>query len=335
MTAEHGTGKARQCSAARTGMSGQGAKWLVCFVLGLVCALAFPVFAQAQIDHPLQEKLSQFFREAVAAHRNDLAEEVSRLLKEGKLTSAAQVLDEVPRQSSVMPSAQDLSAALKQGKAQDVLRQGHFVTDREGQLRWVPLSGAERSEIRTLEEMHVSWTSRTFVTRLTKQFIQSLQNGFQHADEVIAKCRALEICNNGQRSAVEAYLSKDQRGFAIGAGRDAGFVGRYIDVREQQGEGVFFYKMCEMLGGALCDHDLVGALMAKAGDVVVFDTPNAALSAYFLAETAATQLLRNGETVMIMIPIEDIRTAVQGIESSAAIGLQSQLQVYSLSNRQN
>jgi len=271
---------------------------------------AMPGFAQPG-DQALGQKIAKLIEEAFASNRKDLAEGVSKSLNEGDLAQATKLLQEASHQGSTLPSAQALLQSLEQAKPQDVFLQGSITRDSLGRWHLVSLSATEQVQIRALDEMHVSWWRKTFVTRASQQFLQDVRYGMQNADTVIAACRARWSCLRGQKDLIEDFLKSatEDRVFVIGSGLDEQFVDEYRKAISPK--KVFFYKDCATFVGQYCDKDLVGALMSKSGTCVMVDSTNAAKSEYVFPEVAATLRLRQGQSLMLMIPIEDVKTAAR------------------------
>lgn len=301
------------------------AGWRICVLMTALCLSGTAAFTQA-VDSKIGRQFEKFFEEALATKHKDLAEGVSKLLNEGNLTQAVKLLHEATQQdAAALPSAQELLRSLQQAKPGDILRQGHFVQDSSGQLHLVSLSREEQVHVRALDEMHVSWTRSTFVTRAAKQFIEDIRYGAQNADVVIAACRARWTCR--ERNLVDDFMKvpPERRVFVIGSGVDTPFATDYAGARAALGEKVFFYKDCLTAAGRLCNSDLVGALMARSGSCVALDSANAAMSEYVFPEVAAALRLRQGQSLMIMIPIEDVIAAVKAGGYGVALAVTAQV----------
>ena len=303
----------------------------VSILLMTLCASAVPALAQA-VEQKFSEAFTKFIDEALAANRKDLADGVSKSLNDGNLAEAVKVLQQA-QQEGRLPSAQALRESLEQAPPQDMALQGAFARDSLGHWRLVPLSATERVHVRALDEIHVSWWRSIVVTRNARKFLRSVAYGKQHSDELIEACLRGGKCSAEQILKVAAYLSAplEDRVFLIGAGADAPFTDAYIDARQEMGQHVFHYRQCLTPAGDLCSSELIGALAAKSSTFVMADSVNAEVSEYVLAEASALQRLQQGQTRMILIPIEDLMAAVDAVELGTTKAVTAE--VYTLSQQ--
>ncbi len=294
------------------------AVWHAWVLMTVLCLPGTSAFTQS-VDSKIGQAIEKFFAEAVATDHKDLAESVSRALNDRNFPQAVNLLKKASQQedAAALPSAQELLRSLQQAKPEDIPHQTFFVQDSSGKLHPVSLSPAEQVHVRALNEMHVPWTRRTFVTRAAKQFVDDIRYGAQNADALIAACRAEWTCP--ERKLVENFMKAppEQRVFVIGSGVDTPFAAGYAKAREALGEKVFFYRDCLTAAGHLCNSNLVGAMMARSGDCVVLDSANTALSEYVFPEVAAALRLRQGQSLMIMIPQEDMPAAAGSLQYAA------------------
>lgn len=324
-----GAGKSVQTGISRVK---HNARPRSCALIVLLCALGVTALAQS-VAGKLQEEFAKFCEEAVAANRKDLAEGVSKSLNDGNLREAVKLLQTASQQEASLSTAQPLMRTLEQASPEDVFRQGHFVQDSSGRLHLVSLSSAEQVHIRALDEIQVSWWRKTFVTRDAKKFVQEVAYGTQHSDQLIDACLKGSACSVEQKLKIGLFLSvpQSQRLFLIGAGADAPFTQAYIDARQKLGDQVFHYRNCLTPAGELCSSDLLGALIAKSSDFLLADSAKAEVSQYVLPEVAAVQRLQQGQGLMIMIPIEDLKAAAEAAKYATTRAVTAE--VYTLSQQ--
>jgi hypothetical protein len=101
-------------------------------------------------------------------------------------------------------------------------------------------------------------------------------------------------------------VPRDKRIFVIGAGEDSAKVSEIRESLKSDGYAMFFYTFCSEGGGALCSHEAVGAMFAKSGWTVLYETPYAKLSEYVAVEAAMARFLEGLDKQVVLISNDEL-----------------------------
>jgi hypothetical protein len=104
----------------------------------------------------------------------------------------------------------------------------------------------------------------------------------------------------------------------LGSGEDAGQLRSLIRRWESLGYVVFFYALCENVGGTLCPPETVGAFVGTAGTVLLMDTVAGRASKFVRPEVAAAIRARAG--ALRAVYITPSRLAVGGGVTVVVLG---------------
>lgn len=139
-----------------------------------------------------------------------------------------------------------------------------------------------------------------------------------------------------ERGQATAWMAKPKRLFLAGSGADIDLVNRVTESYEAQGYGVFFYKLCERLGGRLCDDAIVGSYFKSSTRSLVINTPAAGMSAFVLPEVQMGLALDQGKMLIVMISPEQYRQAVAAYRGAVQASThQMTAVVFTLANNPN
>jgi hypothetical protein len=114
----------------------------------------------------------------------------------------------------------------------------------------------------------------------------------------------------------------DKRVFLLGTRADEGALeGERIRLNNG-GYQPFSYLECERLFGHLCPEELVGALAASAGSVLVLSSAESRISRYVTREAEVLRAIRAGKPVAVYLTPEEFSGAVAavGLTGGAAAG---------------
>src|SRR5215510_4561685 len=154
-------------------------------------------------------------------------------------------------------------------------------------------------QLKLLQKIAPGFSPPAVVDGSVKRFATGFEAGARNPDRFLSEVQPNLLSK-------WTKVPRDKRIFVIGAGKDSAKISEITESLRSDGYAVFFYKVCSEGGGALCSHEAVGAMCAKSGWTVLYETPYAKLSEYVQVEIATAGFVEGLNERVFLISNEEL-----------------------------
>jgi len=154
-------------------------------------------------------------------------------------------------------------------------------------------------QLKLLQKIAPGFSPPAVVDGSVKRFATGFEAGARNPDRFLSEVQPNLLSK-------WTKVPRDKRIFVIGAGKDSAKISEITESLRSDGYEVFFYEFCSEGGGALCSHEAVGAMCAKSGWTVLYETPYAKLSEYVQVEIATAGFVEGLNERVFLISNEEL-----------------------------
>jgi hypothetical protein len=154
-------------------------------------------------------------------------------------------------------------------------------------------------QLKLIQEIAPGFSPPAIVEGSVRQFATGFEAGARNPDRFLSEVPP-DLLSKWTK------VPRDKRIFVIGAGKDSARISEWTKLLRSDGYEVFFYEFCSEGGGALCSHETVGAMCAKSGLTVLYETPSAKLSKYVQVEIATAGFVEGLNDRVFLISNEEL-----------------------------